>query len=486
MTVDAPRDLWFTEDGDQTRPWDQAEISVLGGMLIDEEGLNTALEKLEASAFQRRKHRVLFRAMSTISERGEAVDVVSLGDELERTGTLEAAGGQSYLAELLDAVPTAANIETHANIVREWAARREIRDTAERLQRDAVEGEQEPASILAIYVEEFERLEANGAGGPAELPVLSGEDLFEATVPEPEWTVEEVLLRGRQGTVYGPPSVGKSMLMRHLVGAVATGGRALGEFGTRQGLAFWVTAEEAVDDMQRGTAAAAEGDGFDLQPVLENLRVAPLREHHFSLSEPAHRRWLERRIEELGPEIVVLDTLSNLAGADLKDDEEMTPILRWGSRVSSKFDTCVLWLAHDKKDREASDIDALFGSRQNSALMDFAYRLVPARGGNVVLRCVKMRGTAAPEEIHLEVAIVSYRMHSMRVQKAPEFTMTAEEVRQQLTDNPGMTMSDLRDTVAEEVKRRPADVGKDVKTLMEQGKVENRGTEHRFELHWSG
>jgi replicative DNA helicase len=86
--------------------------------------------------FYREANRRLFRGMVRLFERGDVVDVITLNEELKNTDELESAGGASYLAELLDAVPTAANIEYHARIVRDKALLRRLIAAASDIIRD--------------------------------------------------------------------------------------------------------------------------------------------------------------------------------------------------------------------------------------------------------------------------------------------------------------------------------------------------------------
>ncbi len=113
-----------------------AEASVLGGMLIDPTATPRALESLDASMFFREAHRRLFRAMTRLFERGSVLDVITVSEELKTQGDLENAGGLEYLASLLDAVPTAANIEYHARIVREKALLRRLLEAANQIVQD--------------------------------------------------------------------------------------------------------------------------------------------------------------------------------------------------------------------------------------------------------------------------------------------------------------------------------------------------------------
>jgi replicative DNA helicase len=108
----------------------EAEMSVLGGMFIDPDAIAKAVEIVDDSMFYREGHRRLFRAMVRLWEQGVVIDAVTLNDYLRTTGDFEAVGGAPYLAQLLDSVPTAANIEYHAKIVREKALLRRLIEAA--------------------------------------------------------------------------------------------------------------------------------------------------------------------------------------------------------------------------------------------------------------------------------------------------------------------------------------------------------------------
>jgi len=127
----------------------EAEISVLGGMLIDNDAVARAIEVVDDSMFYREANRRLFRSMARLFERGGVVDVITLNEELKKTNELESAGGAEYLAELLDAVPTAANIEYHARIVREKALLRRLIEAASDIIRDVYDqGERDVEEVL--------------------------------------------------------------------------------------------------------------------------------------------------------------------------------------------------------------------------------------------------------------------------------------------------------------------------------------------------
>jgi replicative DNA helicase len=108
----------------------EAEQSVLGAILLDNEAINQALEILSADDFYRESHREIFRVMVDLSDRSQPVDAITMTDALRTRGRLEAIGGPAYIAELAACVPTAANISHYARIVREKAVLRALASTA--------------------------------------------------------------------------------------------------------------------------------------------------------------------------------------------------------------------------------------------------------------------------------------------------------------------------------------------------------------------
>ncbi len=119
-------------------PWsEEAEISVLGGMLIDGDAVALAVELIDDGAFYKEANRRLYRAMIRLYNRGEVIDVVTLTDELKSSRELDSAGGMAYVAQLVDAVPTAANIEYHCRILRDKALLRRLIESATEIVRDA-------------------------------------------------------------------------------------------------------------------------------------------------------------------------------------------------------------------------------------------------------------------------------------------------------------------------------------------------------------
>ncbi|MCD6525856.1 MAG: replicative DNA helicase [Desulfuromonas sp.] len=104
----------------------EAEMSVLGGILLENDALNKALELLVPDDFYRESHRQIFLALIALSERNEPADLVTLTAELKQQDQLDAVGGSAYLATLVDYVPTAANITYYAKLMKEKSVARHM------------------------------------------------------------------------------------------------------------------------------------------------------------------------------------------------------------------------------------------------------------------------------------------------------------------------------------------------------------------------
>ena len=110
-----------------------AEMAVLGSMLIDEDAISIAVESLDTDSFYKDTHRKIFAAISELYSGNKAVDLITLSDELKRNGFIDEVGGPSFLAALANSVPTAANINHYVSIVKEKSILRTLINNATRI-----------------------------------------------------------------------------------------------------------------------------------------------------------------------------------------------------------------------------------------------------------------------------------------------------------------------------------------------------------------
>ena len=125
---------------------EEAEMCVLGSMMIEAEAVVTAISMISASDFYYKKHEKIFQAMAKLFLADEPVDIVSLTKKLGNE--IEAVGGAYYLTSLVDKVPSAANIEFYANIVYDKSCLRALIETSSKIQQAAYEVNASPGKIL--------------------------------------------------------------------------------------------------------------------------------------------------------------------------------------------------------------------------------------------------------------------------------------------------------------------------------------------------
>ena len=128
----------------------EAERTVLGAVLVDNQAFNSAAELLTKEDFYRDSHRRIFDAMAALAERSQPIDLVTLKDELVRESALEAVGGAQYLAALVDGVPRITNVEHWSRIIKEKAVVRNLIHAGNRIVQSCYEGEEEAASLLDL------------------------------------------------------------------------------------------------------------------------------------------------------------------------------------------------------------------------------------------------------------------------------------------------------------------------------------------------
>src|SRR5256884_4744932 len=244
-----------------------AERSILGAILLDTHALNTAIENVRPEDFFLDQHRRVYVQMIALGESQQAIDLITLTEELHRRGELEASGGAPYLSALADGMPRVSNVEHYARIVKEKALLRNLIHATHNIQQRALEGEDgadmildnAESSIFAlaedrvkaglipikdIVRDNFERLERIFREGKSITGIATG------------YTELDKLLSGLQNSelliLAARPSQGKTALALNLAENIAIrGGRPVAVFSLEM-------SKESL--LQRLVASVAQGD----------------------------------------------------------------------------------------------------------------------------------------------------------------------------------------------------------------------------------
>lgn len=188
------RENW---QGERTPPHDLlAEQSALGGMLLSKDAVADVVEILRGNDFYIPKHEVIFDAVMSLYSHGEPTDVITVTDELTKSGELGRAGGAEYLHTLTALVPTAANAGYYANIVSERALLRRLVEAGTRIVQMGYAGEGEAVDL--VNTAQAEIYQVTGS--------VETEDYVPLTDAVDTAIMEIEAAKGRDGQMTGVPT----------------------------------------------------------------------------------------------------------------------------------------------------------------------------------------------------------------------------------------------------------------------------------------
>ena len=153
-----------------------AEISVLGAMLQDSTAVLRASEQLKPDDFYYPEHKEIFTALTDMNNRQTAIDLVTVKDELSRRGSLDGVGGVKYLMKINGDVPTAANVQSYIDIVREKSTLRKLIAASQDIMKDCYAQDKELQDVLANAEKSIFDIVMNRQGGEELKPLVDALD----------------------------------------------------------------------------------------------------------------------------------------------------------------------------------------------------------------------------------------------------------------------------------------------------------------------
>ncbi len=313
----------------------EAERSVLGAILVHNDAFNLAVQVITPADFYRDGHRRIFERMIELNERNQAIDFVTLKEELSRAGELDEVGGPSYVASLADGVPRATNVEYYARIVKEKATLRNLIFAANKILGNAYEADQESDLILdeaesAIFAVADDRLKAG---------FVQMRDLVRDSFPKIEQMFEQKRLitgvptgfldldqmtRGLQGgdliIVAARPSMGKTSLVLNISQYVGMQpGHTVGFFSlemSKESLFLrMLTSEAQIDSHRLMSGAIGQKDYGRISHALETLNSMRLFIDDSANIGVLEMRAKARRLQaEHGLSLLVVDYIQLMSG----------------------------------------------------------------------------------------------------------------------------------------------------------------------------
>jgi replicative DNA helicase len=313
----------------------EAERSVLGAILVHNDAFNLAVQVIDSGDFYRDAHRRVFEKMIALNERAQAIDFVTLKEELSRSGELDEVGGPAYIASLADGVPRATNVEYYARIVKEKSTLRALIAAAGKILTNAYEADQESDLILdeaesAIFAVAEDRLKAG---------FISMRDLVKESYPKIELAFEQKRLitgvptgfvdldemtRGLQGgdliIVAARPSMGKTSLVLNMAQYIAalqeyTVGFFSLEMSKESLFIRMLTSEAQIDSHRLMSGAVGTKDYPRISHALESLSGMKLYIDDTANIGVLEMRAKSRRLQaEHGLNLVIVDYIQLMSG----------------------------------------------------------------------------------------------------------------------------------------------------------------------------
>ena len=332
-------------EGARRTPWsEEAELSVLGAMLIDADAVAVALELVDDAAFHREGNRRIFRAMVRLYGRGDVIDVVTLTDELKTAGELETSGGMAYLARLVDAVPTAANVSHHCRILRDKSVLRRLISSATEIIQESYEAPSGEVDETLDRAEQkiFEISQAEERGGFVRIKEIlrSTMDRIDELTRNPGsitgvasgFADLDRMTAGFQPAdlivLAGRPSMGKTALALNIAQHTAIEAKVpVAVFSlemSRESLVQRMLCAESKVDSSRVRTGRLRADDFTrLARGAGHLNTAPIWIDDTPALSPIELRAKVRRLHaEVGVGLVVLDYLQLMSGGDRAENRQ--------------------------------------------------------------------------------------------------------------------------------------------------------------------
>ncbi len=322
----------------------EVERSILGAVLLDNQALNAAAQVLGPDDFFSDANRLIYEAMTWLSERSEAIDTVTLREELVRRDVLERAGGAAYISSLIDGLPAAANVDQYARIIKDKAALRNLIGASNSIIRMALEGAIETDDLLDRAEHSiFAISESNIRRG-----FLSVRDVAFDAMKE----IEELMERGDYVTgvptgfkrldaltaglqpgdlviLAARPSMGKTSLALNVAQHVALeAGGSVGvfslEMSVQQVIRRLVTAVAKVDAHKLATGFLSSGDKDNLLDGLHKLSETKIFiDDSASLTALEMRAKARRLKAEHGLDLLIVDYLQLVRGNTRTDNRNL-------------------------------------------------------------------------------------------------------------------------------------------------------------------
>jgi hypothetical protein len=310
----------------------EAEQSAIGALFREGLTPRTVLGLLRADDFYWDVHREIFQIYVELTTAGKPFEPVTLFEGLKANGWLDDSGGAAYIAELWDAVPTAANFEYHAKIIKEKSTRRQLIHLAAEVSRDAYSPVGSAEELRARLLER-----AGAVTKPTRekrFQFIDHDDFMKGDF-RPTWLIENVLVKGEPGVIGGPSKTLKTSIAADMVISAASGTSFLDRFSIPEPIRVAIlSGESGRSTLQTLAKRVVKSKGLSHDEIAKKVKWCfnlPI------LSDPACVLEFVEEIVESRVSLVILDPFYLMLGsADPRNIFEVGPVLSGMSEMLLK------------------------------------------------------------------------------------------------------------------------------------------------------
>ncbi len=354
----------------------ESEQSLLGAMMLSQDAIALTIGKINANHFYKSAHSAIFSAIVSLFQKGEPIDLITVTNELKKENKLNEVGGRSYLVELTDVVPTAANAEYYANIVFEKALLRQLIKTGSGIIKEAYDGSNEPNSVLDQAQREildlskqsvkdnfiplkeavgtvFEQIQATSVGDDKLTGVPSGYPDLDALTSgfQPG---DLIILAAR-------PSMGKTTLALNFAQMVGIQKKLpvavfSCEMPSEQLAMRLLCSEAKIDSKRIRSASLADHEYRDLNMAFGKLSEAPIYIDDAPNLSPLEIRAKFRRLQsQADVKLIIIDYLQLLRGSSKRIEsryQEVSEIVREVKAFAKEVGVPIIALSQLSRDIE--------------------------------------------------------------------------------------------------------------------------------------
>ncbi|WP_099974113.1 MULTISPECIES: replicative DNA helicase [Lactobacillaceae] len=382
-----------------------AEQSVLGAVFLSADALPSANEFVEPGDFYQHANQLIFQSMIDLNDRSEPVDVVTVQSELDKNNNLEDVGGVSYLAELAAAVPTAANVEYYAKIVRDKATLRNLISAATKIVNRSFEEGDELDSIIDLSEKDImdvsENRNSNGFRKMEDIVKSTFKDIEKLYEQDSDITGLSTGFKDLDNMTTGlhddeliilaaRPGVGKTAFVLNIAQNAATKSNATVamfslEMGAEQLVTRMLCAEGSIDSNALRTGQLDENQWNSLVVAMGSLSRTNIFIDDTPGIKMAEIRSKCRRLakEEGGVDLIVVDYLQLIEGTGQENrQQEVSVISRQLKKLAKELHVPIIALSQLSRGVEArqdkrpmlSDIRESGSIEQDADIVAFLYR----------------------------------------------------------------------------------------------------------------